>query len=150
RNEYLWNDLNGDGLFQWGEQGELIRSRFPSITSRIDPDLKSPRTHELTLGLEHQAWRDLVVSATFIYRTVSNPVEDINLGIPYGPLAATLVLCPANRVAIKMARYYNTGTHSLIQEVDRCLQYDGWNLATKLGGNCKQRRELRRANNARC
>ena len=61
-----------------------------------------------------------------------------------------LVLCPVNRVVIKVARHYNTGTHSLIQEVDRCLQYDGWNLATRIGGNCKQRRGLRRANNARC
>jgi hypothetical protein len=42
------------------------------------------------LGIEHQAWRDLVVGATLIYRNVTDIIDDINIGVPYGPIAARL------------------------------------------------------------
>ncbi len=91
-NEYLWSDANGDGIFQYGEQGDLIGSFFPGLNTELDPDLRSARTYELTLGVEHQAWGDLVVGATLIYRNVNNVVETIDIGVPYGPVAAALAV----------------------------------------------------------
>ena len=93
-NTYLWDDLNGDGIFQWGEQGTRISRYFPTVNSELDPDLKSSRSHELTFGVEHQAWRDLVVGATVIYRNVTNVIEDIDIGVPYDSYAPVTVIDP--------------------------------------------------------
>jgi len=89
-NEYLWDDLNGDGVFQWGEQGDLYDASHPGVNTAFDPDLKSSRTHEITAGIEHQTRSDLVLGATLIYRTVSNSVGWINTGVPFGPVAERL------------------------------------------------------------
>lgn len=89
-NEYLWNDTNGDGVFQWDERGDLIWAFHPGINTATDPDLRSSRTREITAGLEHQLGNELVLGVTAIYRTVANPIDDINTGIPYGPIAERL------------------------------------------------------------
>jgi len=89
-NEYQWDDANGDGVFQWGEQGDLWAFWHPTINTGIDPELTSSRTHEITAGIEHQTRSDLVLGATFIYRKVSNVIDDVNVGVPYGPIANRL------------------------------------------------------------
>jgi len=89
-NGYEWNDASGDGLFQWGEQGELWWSWFPGVTLEVDPELESPIIEEITAGIDHELSRDIAVSGTFIYRDTKHVMEDINIGVPYGPVAERL------------------------------------------------------------
>jgi len=87
---YTWDDPNGDGMFQFGEQSTLLRTFFPGINTQIDPLLRSPLTDEVSVGYEREIMPDFLMSATWIYRVDSNFVEDVNIGVPYGPIAAYL------------------------------------------------------------
>ena len=89
-NGYQWNDLNGDGAFQWGEQGQILWSDFPGGTYAVDPDLRSPLLDEVTVGLEHEFNRDIRVGGTFIYRNTKHQSATINVGVPYGTIGETL------------------------------------------------------------
>jgi hypothetical protein len=87
---YTWDDPNGDGMFQFGEQGTLLRTYFPGYNTQIDPEVRSPITDEISVGYEREILPDFLMGATFIYRTDSNFLEDVNIGVPYGPIAAYL------------------------------------------------------------
>ena len=80
RSRYTWVDANGDDAFQFGEQTTLLSTRFPSVTTSIDPNLDSPILTEVTVGLEREVFENFLFSATFIKRSTNNIVEDINLG----------------------------------------------------------------------
>jgi len=87
---YEWNDLNGDNFYQFGEQGDLLTQFFPGVTTAIDPELSSPIADELSFGIEHELLPNFQLGATMIYRHDANFVEDVNVGIPYGPIADSL------------------------------------------------------------
>jgi hypothetical protein len=87
---YSWVDRNGDGMFQYGEHDTLLRTFFPGINTQIDPAVRSPITDEISVGYEREIFSDFLMGATFIYRSDSNFLEDVNIGVPYGPIAAYL------------------------------------------------------------
>jgi len=76
---YPWADLNGDRFIQ---RNELDLTKLLSYSSnydpahpdspltpnKIDPGLKSDRTTEVVVGLEHELLRDFAVSASYIWR----------------------------------------------------------------------------------
>ena len=96
---YRWVDRNGDRLFESAERGSLVAAVGPCCTlgrpNRIDPQLRQPRTREVTGGIDSRfgGWslriavvgrseRDLVnvvntgVSADdYILRTIVDPGE---------------------------------------------------------------------------
>ena len=83
---YTWNDLNGDLVFQPGEQ-----SGTPVVTSgtttSIDPDFSRPWTDEYTAGVDHELIPTVRLSAVFTYRREDNPLATSN---PTNPYATTL------------------------------------------------------------
>jgi len=87
---YFWNDNDGDGQFQAGEQGDLLSANFPGVTSTFDPDFRSPVQEEITFGIEQQVDRNLSVGGTFIYHNTLHQMESINTGVPYGSVAERL------------------------------------------------------------
>lgn len=87
---YAWTDDNGDGLFSLGEQDELLRSFFPGATTSIDADLQSPLADEFSAGIDHELVPGFLISGTVIYRRDASFVEDVNTGVPYGPVAEQL------------------------------------------------------------
>ncbi len=87
---YNWVDTNGDKQFQLGEQTTLRSTSLPGVTFQYDPDLKSPLTDEFTAGVEHELADNFLVSGMYIHRNRINNIEEINIGEPYGPIAATL------------------------------------------------------------
>jgi hypothetical protein len=78
---YRWHDLNHDHIAQRSEinfnQIDYAYNINPSCTScpnpnRINPDLKSPTTDEVTLGLEREVIPGLAVSLTGTYRKLKD------------------------------------------------------------------------------
>ena len=76
---YTWNDLNGDLVFQDGEQGTLIGSilnpAFDDRTDSVDPDLEDSYVHAFHIKAEHELTSDFVVSVAGIFRREKNIYE---------------------------------------------------------------------------
>ncbi|MBI4478357.1 MAG: TonB-dependent receptor, partial [Acidobacteria bacterium] len=84
---YTWNDLNGDLVFQPGEQGRLTGTNVPptlqTLFDRRDPNLRRPYRNELTLGVDHELIPNLEVSATFFRNREHDPLTNVDLGRPF-------------------------------------------------------------------
>jgi len=68
---WSWDDLNGDELVQTGELGSArVRDSFLDVdpSEVTDPDMTSPKTLELTAGIEHELLPNFALGGTFIYR----------------------------------------------------------------------------------
>jgi len=84
--DWNWFDPNGDGIFQFGEQTTFRSQYVPGVGNAIDPELKSPITNEITFGVDHELFDNILVSATGIIRGRTDDVATINVGRPYGPM----------------------------------------------------------------
>ncbi|MGE0123194.1 MAG: hypothetical protein AB7U25_09675, partial [Vicinamibacterales bacterium] len=67
--QYTWNDLNGNRLFEFGEQGTLLLDRTGPGGTQVDPDIKQPYTHELTTFVERQLFETLGMRAGYVYKS---------------------------------------------------------------------------------
>jgi hypothetical protein len=84
---YVWNDLNGDLVFQPNELGAPIGSpslpvTLAQVTSRFQLH-RRPYRNEFTIGVDHQLAPDLRVSATYIQRREHDQIATIEQGIPF-------------------------------------------------------------------
>ncbi len=83
---YYWNDMNTDHTVQQNEilweygiyafYNSVDPFVLPNVPNIIDPNLKTPKTQELTFGADHQLTDNFAVSATFSYRTTNSLFED--------------------------------------------------------------------------
>ena len=93
---FRWNDLNGNGRFDTGEQGALI-SRVgarPAGTSEIDPQLQRPYLDEFLLGLEARpsgAWTLRLVGLT---RRERQLIDVVNAGAPSSAYTVVTIADP--------------------------------------------------------
>ena len=78
---FLWNDRNGDGLFQRGEEGTMVRV-FGGSYSSVDPHLKRPFTDELVLGLDQNVGSQLTIGIRGFRRIQNRLVQSVNVGVP--------------------------------------------------------------------
>jgi hypothetical protein len=79
---YSWIDRNGDGQFQPGEEGNLLFAFGGSITS-VDPNLKRPRTDEVTAGFEFELPQSIKLSIDGVFRWGRNLIAITETGIPF-------------------------------------------------------------------
>ena len=79
---HTWNDLNGDLQFTPGELGGLLSRSGTNITS-YDPEVKRPHTDELLVGIDHELFPALKVTAVYTYRRERDQYGSINVGIPF-------------------------------------------------------------------
>jgi hypothetical protein len=91
---YRWVDRTGDGIFQAGEEGTLLRV-FGGPYSSIDPNLKRPFTEEWRFGLEQDS-RHLQMSVRFIERSFRQLVNTVNTGVPASAYMPVPVLDPGD------------------------------------------------------
>jgi hypothetical protein len=86
QSRYVWNDLNGDLLFQDGEQGDLLFTAVPetleSLRETVAEDLRRPYRNEWTVGIDHELRPLLLVSATWIQRQEHDPITTID-SVPF-------------------------------------------------------------------
>ena len=80
---YEWNDLNDDLIFQFGEEGNLIRDTTATSQFGVDPDLAAPYWHTFTVGIDHELGAGVRFSVTAIYRKEYDQVETIDLSRPF-------------------------------------------------------------------
>ena len=78
---YTWVDRNGDRRFQRGEEGDLLFT-FGGNTNTVDPNLKRPRTDEITAGLDFELPQDIKLTVGGVFRWGRNLVALAEVGIP--------------------------------------------------------------------
>ncbi len=79
---YRWNDLNGNRDFNDGEQGAFVSATGASA-SKINPDLKQPKTHEATASIEKQIASNFSARASYVYRREVDRFQNVNVLRPY-------------------------------------------------------------------
>jgi hypothetical protein len=79
---YAWNDLNKDGIFENGEQGQLNSSSGGVGSTQLDPNLKDQRTREVATWFEHELLPNFGVHAGFIWRRIDQLYQSDNLNRP--------------------------------------------------------------------
>jgi len=81
--DYTWNDINGDRVFQEGEQTAL-QVRFGGVANAfIDPDLENAYTDEASVFVERSVMADLGVRAGFVWKKDQNGWQQFNTARPF-------------------------------------------------------------------
>lgn len=91
--EARWVDLNGDGQYQAGEAGQVLRA-FGGNTSSIDPRLKRPYSREIVIGAEQRLPWGLGFRADFFRRDEKDRLETVNIGVPFSAYTPVTVFDP--------------------------------------------------------
>lgn len=71
-NRYRWSDLNGNRLYDAGEEGVLIARRGGAASSVLDPDIKNTRTDEISAWVEHEIIPGVALTGGYVYRSIGN------------------------------------------------------------------------------
>jgi len=79
---YAWNDLNGDGVWQPGEQGQLSASFGGVGSTQLDPNLQNQRTREVATWFERELFPNFGVHAGFVWRRIDQLYQSDNLNRP--------------------------------------------------------------------
>ena len=88
--QYSWNDSNGDGHFQPGEQtGTPVISRVNTSTVSRDPDYRRPYTDEFTGGVDHELFANLRLSVIGTHRVERDVQATSNPANPYDTFLTT-------------------------------------------------------------
>lgn len=79
---FEWYDENSDGLVDENDSFSLSPDNFRIYAAddqfkRVSPNLKAPRTEELTAGIDHEVLRDFSVSFRFVLKRQTNIIEDV-------------------------------------------------------------------------
>ncbi|MBP7778260.1 MAG: TonB-dependent receptor [Acidobacteria bacterium] len=82
--DYVWNDLNGDRVFQSGEQGALEQRFGGAANVSLDGDLSNAYTDEASLFVERSVLADLGVRAGFVWKNDQNGWQQVNSLRPFG------------------------------------------------------------------
>ncbi len=95
---YYWTDINHDHFVQrneidlengfYGFYNDIDPAVLPSNPNIIDPNLKTPKTNEVTVGADHQFTDTFAVSATFSYRSTTSLLENIPNGFQWRDVGA--------------------------------------------------------------
>ncbi|MBI4477851.1 MAG: TonB-dependent receptor [Acidobacteria bacterium] len=80
---YTWTDLNGDRLWQPGEEGRLTASRGGATNEAIDPNLVMGWTREWAGWLERELVANWGVRTGFVWRERGNPSVTRDVNRPY-------------------------------------------------------------------
>jgi hypothetical protein len=91
---YAWTDtkvcptcIPGDGLYEPGEEGNLISSAL-SGNVKVDPNLFQPMSTQATAYIERQLMEGVGARVGFVYYTVNDQIETMQ---PYRPASAYTV-----------------------------------------------------------
>jgi len=140
---HVWNDTNGDRLWQPGEEGRLISSAGGVATTSLDPEQKDDYTYDMSLWLERELITSLGVRAGFVHRTEHQRRGTLNTNQPYDAFnIATSVSDPgpdgrtgtaddgAAIPAFNLAQaFVGLPTQSLVTNVPGDSQFDTFEIA---------------------
>ena len=112
---YVWNDLNGDKLYQAGEEGRLTSSAGGVATQVIDPNLKDSYTNEIAGWVEREVIRDFGVRTGVVYRTERNLAVAYNQNRPFSAYTVPVTI-------------QDPGPDGIVGNTDDGSAYAGYNL----------------------
>ena len=90
---YQWNDVNGDGWFEPGEQGALL-ARFGGPYSFIAPSLRRPYADEWNLGAEMPLPLSTLASIHLFRRDEKDRIAAVNTGVTPQDFTPVTILDP--------------------------------------------------------
>jgi len=79
---YRWSDLNGNGVWDSGEEGTLLGSQGGVATQDIDPNAKDTYTDQVTLWFERQLAERFGIRAGFVWNRHSRLLTSRNVLTP--------------------------------------------------------------------
>jgi hypothetical protein len=80
---YNWSDLNGNGVWDQGEQGTLIASVGGTGSASIDANLKDTFTREVSGWVERELLPNFGVRTGVVYRRIDQVYQTYNANRPY-------------------------------------------------------------------
>ncbi len=80
---YVWNDLNGDLLYQPGEEGRLNSSGGGVASTVLDPDLENSYTQEAAVWFERELLANFGVRTGFVWRGERQRAQSFNANRPF-------------------------------------------------------------------
>lgn len=94
--EFEWRDLNGDQIYQPGEEGTLISDSRPNPARLpiVDPDLKNQYNDVWTIGFERTLRTDLALAVTGIFKRERDLIGTADLAIPFSAFSPISVTNP--------------------------------------------------------
>jgi hypothetical protein len=140
---HVWTDVNGDRLWQPGEEGRLISSSGGVATTSLDPDQKNDYTYDMSVWLERELIPNLGVRAGFVHREELQRRGTINTNQPFDAFnIPTSVIDPGPDgqprtaddgppiAAFNLAQaYVGLPTQSLVTNVPGESTFDTWEIA---------------------
>jgi hypothetical protein len=131
-NVYRWNDIDGNGRYETGDQGVLIaRAGRGQGLASIDPKLHAPRMHEFSFGGERRLG-GLTLGASGFIRREHALIQSFNVGVPTATYQARLVPDSGSTLSGKQITVYDRApaTFGLDQYVlsnvpDGTAKYEG-------------------------
>lgn len=81
--DHVWNDINGDRVFQEGEAGTQIQKFGGTAGASLDPNLRNSYGDETSFFVERAVVADLGVRAGFVYKTDRDGWQQVNASRPY-------------------------------------------------------------------
>ncbi|MEZ5419630.1 MAG: TonB-dependent receptor [Vicinamibacterales bacterium] len=79
---YNWNDPNGNGIYDPGEEGLLTASFGGVGRQTLDPDLNNTSTNEISGWIEHELVPGIGLQAGYVYRKIDNFRVTVNANRP--------------------------------------------------------------------
>src|SRR5438876_471157 len=117
----VWNDTNGDRLWQPGEEGRLIAALGGGATSTIAPGLEDARTEEVAAWLEREWAANRGVRGGFVWRTERQLSQLLNANQPFSGFS----------VPVKIP---DPGADGTVGTNDDGAAIRAWNLAAQYVG----------------
>lgn len=75
---YAWTDPNGNGVFDLGEQGNLVATSGGAATESLDPNLEDTYTRELAAWFERELIANLGVRTGVVWRGQRQRFQRVN------------------------------------------------------------------------
>jgi outer membrane receptor protein involved in Fe transport len=101
---YDWNDLNGDLVYQPGEEGVLRFDGWvdPAQLPTIDPDLKHQYTDVFTVGFEREITQDWGFTVTGIFKRDRDMFGIVNNAVPFSSYNRITVTNPLDNQPLEI------------------------------------------------
>jgi hypothetical protein len=82
--DYQWlKDLNGNGLWDPGEEGKLLATQGGKATERLDPNVVDTYTNEVTAWVEREMLPNFSLRTGFVYRGIRDNRQRLDANRPF-------------------------------------------------------------------
>jgi len=82
-NQYNWTDVNGDRMWQPGEERALISSKAAGSPTTLSPALQDPHTNEVAAWYEREIGRGFAMHTGAVYRQTTDLFQTVNAVAPF-------------------------------------------------------------------